>query len=138
MIPLFRHEIIVQEEAVDVNRHVNNVVYVQWMQDIAVHHYKALGCTPISEEMNATWVVRSHKVEYLLPVFLSEKIIIETWIADIANVRSTRKYRFLRAKDRKLVVRGETNWVYVDLATGRPKQIPDAVRERFSIVAEPS
>jgi len=123
--------ITIPESAIDENKHVNNVVYVQWMQDIAVEHYAAIGGVE-AQGPDATWVVREHKIEYLLPAFAGEEIEIKTWVEDIRRVRSLRKYEFLRKSDGKVLVRGETDWVFVDAKTGSPRAIPDNVTDVFA------
>lgn len=123
--------IIIPKSAIDENGHVNNVTYVQWMQDIAVEHYAAIGGVA-AQGPNATWVVREHKVEYLLPAFVSEEIEIKTWVEDIRRVRSLRKYEFVRKGDGKVLVKGETDWVFVDINTGRPLAIPQEVENIFA------
>ena len=62
--PTYSKTITVPKEVIDGNGHVNNVVYVQWMQDIAVEHYASIGGVT-AQGADATWVVREHKVEYL-------------------------------------------------------------------------
>lgn len=113
---------------VDRNGHVNNVVYIQWMQDAAIAHARASGCTKASQAAGATWVVRTHHVEYLSPAFAGDKITILTWPANFQRVRSLRKYKFVRAKDHALIARAETDWVFVNATTGRPQSIPPEVR----------
>ena len=123
--------ITIPESAIDENKHVNNVVYVQWIQDIAVEHYAAIGGVE-AQGPDATWVVREHKIEYLLPAFAGEEIEIKTWVEDIRRVRSLRKYEFVRKSDGKVLVRGETDWVFVDAKTGSPRAIPDNVTDVFA------
>jgi len=120
--------ITIPPAAIDENGHVNNVVYVQWMQDIAVEHYASAGGVTAQGE-NATWVVREHKVEYLQPAFAGQEIEIRTWVEDARRVRSLRKYEFVRKADGVVLVRGETDWVFVDARSGRPLPIPQAVIE---------
>jgi acyl-CoA thioester hydrolase len=122
----------IPSSAIDENGHVNNVAYVQWMQDIAVEHYSSIGGV-VAQGVDATWVVREHRIEYLLPAFAGEEIEIRTWVEDIRRVRSLRKYEFVRKLDEKLLVRGETDWVFVDLRTGRPLAIPEEVSRVFTI-----
>ena len=75
--PIFPYEFTVPDEAVDENGHVNNVMYLQWMQDAAVRHYEAMGGRQITLDIGATWVVRSHMIEYLPGCnFLSTSIFI--------------------------------------------------------------
>ena len=128
---IYSKTIIIPESAIDENGHVNNVVYVQWMQDIAVEHYAAIGGVE-AQGPDATWVVREHKIEYLLPAFAGEEIEIKTWVEDIRRVRSLRKYEFVRKSDGKVLVRGETDWVFVDAKTGSPRAIPDNVTDVFA------
>ncbi len=123
---------IIPQSAIDENGHVNNVVYVQWMQDIAVEHYSSIGGVT-AQGPDATWVVREHKIEYLLPAFAGEEIEIKTWVEDVRRVRSSRKYEFVRKSDGKVLVRGETDWVFVDVKTGRPLAIPEKVSKVFTI-----
>lgn len=121
--------------AIDENGHVNNVAYVQWMQDIAVEHYASIGGIE-AQGSDATWVIREHRIEYLLPAFAGEEIEIKTWVENVRRVRSLRKYEFVRKSDGKLLVRGETDWVFVDARTGAPRPIPEKVSKVFSLDQE--
>ncbi len=122
----------IPEEAIDENGHANNVAYVQWMQDIAVEHYASIGGIA-AQGKDATWVVREHRIEYLRPAYAGEQIEIRTWVESIRRVRSLRKYEFVRKSDGNVLVRGETNWVFVDVETGKPLPIPERVSDVFSI-----
>jgi acyl-CoA thioester hydrolase len=122
--------------AIDENGHVNNVAYVQWMQDIAVGHYESIGGTNPTQLVGATWVVREHRIEYLLPAFAGEEIEIRTWVENIRRVRSLRKYEFVRKTDSRVLVKGETDWVFVDVKTGAPRAIPEEVSKVFTITQE--
>jgi acyl-CoA thioester hydrolase len=136
MIRIFRHEFEVPESALDRNGHVNNVQYVQWMQDVAVMHADAAGCSAATDAAGATWVARSHWVEYLRPAFAGDRISVVTWVSSFRKVRSLRKYRFLRIDDGALLAEGETDWVFVDAATGKLRAIPDNVSGAFTPVPE--
>ena len=131
---IYRHEFTVSQESVDLNGHVNNVIYVQWMQDIAILHCDATGGTQATHAAGATWVARSHKIEYLKPAFAHEAVVAQTWVADFRRVRSLRHYRFLRKSDNTLLARGETDWVFVDAKSGRPRTIPEEVIRVFPLV----
>lgn len=129
---IYTKTFIIPENAIDENGHVNNVAYVQWMQDIAVEHYESIGGTRPTQLVGATWVVREHRIEYLLPAFAGEAIEIKTWVENIRRVRSLRKYEFIRKTDGKTLVKGETDWVFVDMQTGAPRAIPDEVSKVFA------
>ncbi len=128
---IYTKAIAIPQTAIDENGHVNNVTYVQWMQDIAVEHYASLGGME-AQGSAATWVVREHKIEYLLPAFVGEEIEIRTWVENIRRVRSLRKYEFVRKADGKTLVRGETDWVFMDVKTGNPRAVPEDVVKVFS------
>lgn len=136
MEAIYRHEIQVTPEIVDRNAHVNNVAYVQWLQDAAVAHARASGCTALTTKLGATWVVRTHHIEYLRPVFAGESITVLTWVANFRKVRSLRKYRLVRANDQAVVAEAETDWVLVDAATGRPRAIPQEVQQTIPVLSK--
>jgi acyl-CoA thioester hydrolase len=122
----------IPSSAIDENGHVNNVAYVQWMQDIAVEHYSSIGGIA-AQGPDATWVVREHRIEYLHPAFENEEIEARTWVENIRRVRSLRKYEFVRKADGRILVRGETDWVFVDIKSGMPRAIPGEVASVFAL-----
>jgi acyl-CoA thioester hydrolase len=136
MEPVYRFHFTVTPEAVDVNRHVNNVAYVQWMQDVAIQHANATGCSALTKAAGAIWVARSHHIDYLSPAFAGDAITIVTWIACVRKVRSKRRYKFIRDSDQAILACGETDWVFVDAQTGRPRSIPEEINDAFGVLAD--
>lgn len=134
MNSVYQFDIEVAAKDVDRNGHVNNVVYIQWMQDAAVAHARASGCTQASLAIGATWVVRTHHIEYFSPAFAGDKLTLLTWPSNFQRVRSLRKYKFVRPKDQIVIARAETDWVFVNAKTGRPQSIPDAVKNTLPVV----
>ncbi len=129
--------IVVPEAAIDVNRHVSNLAYLRWMQDVAIAHSTAQGW-PVERyvERREGWVVRSHFIEYLLPAFALESLALLTWVADLREQRSRRRYLFWRARDSQVIAKAETLWVYVDARTGRGRPIPPELRSAFDVVPD--
>lgn len=126
----------VPEEAIDANGHVNNVVYIQWMQDVAIRHSDTQGCTrTLYEHLGSSWLVRSHFIEYLRPAFAGEELEVQTWVCNLKRTRSLRRFRFLRVADGKELARAETDWVYVAAASGRPRKIDPEVASAFILVS---
>jgi acyl-CoA thioester hydrolase len=124
---VYSKTITIPESTIDENGHVNNVAYVQWMQEIAIEHYQYISGMNSMQPFGATWVVREHKIEYFLPAFAGEEIEIKTWVENIRRVRSLRQYEFVRKSNGKVLVKGETDWVFVDIKTGGPRAIPEEV-----------
>ncbi len=117
---------------VDALGHVNNIVYVRWVQDIAVAHSDAAGFDLATyQREGAVFVVRRHEVEYLRPAYDGEQLVLRTWIADWKGASSWRETRVLRVSDGQEVVRARTLWAYIDAVTGRPRRIPKAIVEAF-------
>jgi acyl-CoA thioester hydrolase len=77
-----------------------------------------------------------HRIEYLSPAFAGETVIVLTWVADFRKVRSLRRYRFIRAADQKVLAEGETDWVFIDASTGRPRVIPTEIANLFELVPD--
>jgi len=132
----YRLDLVVSPDVLDGNRHINNVAYVQWMQEIAIQHSAITGCSRLTKAAGATWVVRTHRIEYLSPGFGGDSLTILTWVAGFRKVRSLRRYKFIRAADQTLLAEGETDWVFVDSNTGRPRGIPEEIRSCFEVVSD--
>lgn len=134
---VFTHTFAVPGTAIDVNGHANNLEYLRWMQDVATAHSDAQGW-PLARyrETGATWVIRSHEIEYLRPAFAGEDITLLTWIGGFEAQSSPRHYLFLRGRDRKILARARTMWVFVNAATGRAADIPDSFRAAFETIAD--
>jgi acyl-CoA thioester hydrolase len=133
-LAIHRHAITISKAVIDANGHTNNVEYLRWMQDAAISHADATGCTAATKAAGASWVVRSHHIEYLQPTFPGDRIIVLTWVSTFRKASSLRKYLFIREPERAVIARGETNWVFVDAQTGRPKPIPTEVFLLFTLV----
>lgn len=134
MPQIYQYALTVPENAVDVNGHVNNIEYLRWMQDAAVLHSDIQGCTKATIAAGATWVVRTHHIEYLRPAFAGDNIAVLTWVSNFRRVKSLRKHRIIRIEDRAVLVDGETDWVFVDARTGRLRSIPPNVMTSFELL----
>lgn len=134
MTGVFEQELTVSKSSIDGNGHVNNLAYLRWLLDVAEAHAVSVGGEDIVESLGATWFVRAHRIEYLRPAFLDDALIIRTWVASVKRVRSTRKYQIMRGDE--MLVRAETDWVFVDAETGKPQVIPQDILDCFVIVAD--
>jgi acyl-CoA thioester hydrolase len=79
--------------------------------------------------MGSTWFVKSHHIEYKLPAFEGDKLLLKTWIDEVGKITSKREYEIY--KNEKLLAYGETEWIFVDINTHRPKRIPKEVIEKY-------
>jgi len=130
-ISRYTKEIVVPDEAIDANGHVNNLVYMQWFIEAAQAHAEAAGWgEKACEALGAMWVARRHTIEYLHPAYKGERLMLTTWIDTVDKIKSVRKYR-LEKEDGRSICEGETVWVFVDRQTLRPRRIPDAMAKHF-------
>ncbi len=134
---VFAQTITVPTSAIDVNGHANNLEYLRWMQEVATAHSDAAGWTLARyQEARSTWVIRSHAIEYLRPAYAGETLLLLTWIGGFEDQTSPRHCLFWRERDRKVLARALTLWVFIDADTGRAQPIPEAFRAAFPVVPE--
>ena len=104
--------VTVGTEHIDVMQHTNNVVYLQWLEAVAWDHSRQLGLDEADyTRLGYGMVARRHELNYLLPTFLGENILLGTWILYNDKLSTRRAYQFVRASDGQTVFRGRTHWV---------------------------
>ena len=129
----FEMDISVEPGDIDELNHVNNVVYLKWVQDIAVAHWNS-AATP-EEQETLFWVVTRHEIEYLRPAFPDDELIARTWVGESSRRRFDRHTEVRRVNDDRLLARIRTVWCPMDRSTGRPTDVSDEVRARWSVAA---
>lgn len=137
MSDIFDLKITVQAEHIDTLNHVNNVVYVSWMQDVATAHIEALGLG-LKEyiELKHAMVAVEHHVQYRKAAIEGEEIILRTWLNDINALYSFRQYVFYRPKDKAIIFTGNTQWACIEIATGRPKRMSPTFTQAYQPIAD--
>jgi acyl-CoA thioester hydrolase len=128
----FEQRLRVQAADLDERAHVNNVVYLRWVQDIATAHWGAIA--PADAQREVAWVARRHEVDYLNPAVLGDELVVRTWVGQARGLTFERHTEILRA-DGTALARARTLWVPVDVATGRPRRVSAEVRALFSTPA---
>lgn len=122
----FDHRIAVGPEHIDMNGHVNNAVWVGWLQDVAGAHWHA--CARPEDRDRYIWLVTRHEVDYRKPAHDGDTVIARTTIPNPPKgARCQRLIEFL-AEDGTLLVRALSDWAMLDAATKRPARItPDII-----------
>ena len=134
MTNVFEYLHTVVDAEIDEQGHANNVVYVAWMQDAAIAHSATLGWTPERYlRLGMGWVARRHTIEYLRPARSGDEIVVQTHVADMKKVTSTRLYRIIRRRDGELLAKAETHWAFVSYVTGKPTRIPAEIASAFPV-----
>jgi acyl-CoA thioester hydrolase len=133
-IPIFRRERRVASRDTDLLGHVNNLVWVRYVVELAAAHADALGVGfEATRQLGGIWIVRRHDVTYHGNVAGGATIRESTWISSLRGALSLRHARF-EADGGTLLVEAKTEWAYVDATTLRPRRVPAALRARFDPV----
>ncbi len=123
----FAHSFVVEKTDIDELCHVNNVAYLQWVQEIAVAHWNEAATDEQRDKF--IWVVVRHEIDYKKPAFAGEEITAETWVGEWTAVTCERFTEIKRGDD--LLVKGRTVWCMIDKQTARPVRIDVELRDRF-------
>lgn len=129
-----KFEVQVKPEDLDELNHVNNVVYMRWME-MAAREGSALAGWPTEryfKEGLGAWVVRKHWIEYLRDCKLDDTVEVYTWVQEFSASTSLRRYAM--KVNGKLCCVAATEWVYIDLKTRRASELPEQVASCFQIV----
>ena len=130
-------DLVVPATAIDANGHVNNVQYVQWMQDAAMAHSAQLGWPQERyASLGRTWIIRSHSIEYFHSAYAGETITVFTWVSMLQKIRSLRKFKFYRTADDTVLATAATLFIFCDLQTGKPVSIPQEAQAVYTRVRE--
>jgi acyl-CoA thioester hydrolase len=134
--------------------HVNNAVYLGYLEQAAIDHAATVGwpASRLQAEIGAVFVARRHEIAFLQPAFENDVLRIVTWAESMTGARAFRTYRIARVAhdplalpasdlvpgeaiaepDRaSLVVRATTEWAFADIERGRPVRIPVALVADF-------
>jgi len=120
----------VRPEDIDELGHVNNVIYLRWVQDAAVAHWFAAATA--EEQAEALWVVVRHEIDYKHPAHHGDRIVARTWVGTSTRRMFDRHTEIRRADGDVLLARAKTVWVPIDPSTGRPILVSESLRRRFS------
>lgn len=125
----FERQITAQEEDIDELGHVNNAVWVKWIQEMATAHWDAAAAPEHQEAY--FWVVVRHEIDYLRSAGPGETVTGRTWVGDAPKgARFDRLVEFV-GEDGKPRVKARTTWAIIDKAAGRPIRVPPEVIAPF-------
>jgi acyl-CoA thioester hydrolase len=118
-----------QPDDIDALGHVNNAVWVRWIQDMATSHWQAVAAP---EHIAAYyWVVTRHEIDYRGNIAAGESVTARTWIeSEPKGAQFDRRVDFVDAKG-KVIVRANTTWAMIDKASGRPARVRPEVSQPF-------
>ena len=125
---------------IDEQSHVNNTVYLRWVQDVATAHWCAIVSqfrtnhqSPLTDQLLALrWVVLRHEIDYKAPANLGDQIVLRTWVGKATRLTFERFTEIRRQTGDRLLSQARTLWCPINNQTGRPSRVSAEVRKHFS------
>ena len=122
----------VRHHECDACGNVRPEVYMRYAQEAAFDASSAAGYgMDRYEEIDRLWLARETEIDYLHPLRYGDRVQVKTWVVDFRRVRSLRAYEFHHEATGELVARASTDWVHLELSTGRPVKISPEMKAAF-------
>jgi acyl-CoA thioester hydrolase len=115
---------------IDEQNHVNNTVYLRWVQNVATAHWRAIARRQAQDTIG--WVVLRHEIDYKMPSTLGDEIVLRTWVGNATRITFERFTEIRRKSDGQLLSQARTLWCPLHAQTGRPMRVYEEVRAQFS------
>ena len=119
----YTYSLTVEPEHIDNLNHVNNVVYLQWVNDISEKHWNILAVNGLKEKY--FWVVLRHELDYHNEAFLNDELSLETWIGESKGVKSVRHVEIYKGDN--LLLKAASTWCLIDAKTLKPTRIKNDI-----------
>jgi len=126
----FEMTVSVLTDDIDEQNHVNNTVYLRWVQEVATTHWRAIANAEAQETIG--WVVLRHEIDYKTSATLGDQIVLRTWVGKATRLTFERFTEIRRNSDDQLLSKARTLWCPINTRTGRPARVPAEVRAQFS------
>ena len=126
---IFEQKLKVEKSHLDEQNHVNNVQYVQWVQDVAKAHWEARASENIQQKY--FWVVVRHEIDYKKQAFLGNQILLQTYVGETSHVKSIRHVIIKNAETGKVLVEAKTTWALMDQETLKLSKISEELKRVF-------
>jgi acyl-CoA thioester hydrolase len=115
---------------IDQQDHVNNTVYLRWVQEVATAHWRAVAGSDAQETIG--WVVLRHEIDYKAPATLGDEVVLRTWVGKATRLTFERFTEIRRNRDGQLLSEARTLWCPINTQTSRPIRVSADVRAQFS------
>ncbi len=132
MIEPFTTQLRVRHYEMDALGHVNNAVYQNYLEQVAIEHSEHLGLSlDVYRQLGGVFVMRRVEIEYLRPAIAGDILAVSTWLESMRGTRAVRRYEIRKQGEDHLLVIAQALWVWVEVATMRPRPIPPAILTPF-------
>lgn len=131
----FECTVAVQNADIDLMGHVNNIVYLGWVQEVATAHWRSLAGE--EDQKAVLWVVSRHEIDYKRPALLGDEVLLRTWVGSVKGVTFERHTEMHRTADEQLLAVARTLWIPLSAQTRRPQRLSAYLKTLFSSISNP-
>ena len=124
---MFPYAIAIHQADIDHMGHVNNSVYLKWVQDAVVDYWRTVA--PAEAVASHLWVALKHEISYLRPTFLQDNVVAEVIAEKVEGARAYFTTIVRRGQD--VLSEVKSTWCCLDPATQRPVRLAREVVSRF-------
>jgi acyl-CoA thioester hydrolase len=127
----FIMDITVAEADTDRLGHTNNQVYLKWFEDVSWQHVEPNGMPwALQEELGKAMAITRTEIDYIAASYVGEQLQLATWIiSSDGRLLSSRAFQIVRPSDNKVLARAQSHYACIDLKTGRPSRMPNAISD---------
>ncbi len=131
----FDTEIIVRPSDIDINRHVHQSVYLDYILFARYDQMRRCYKMPMEEffKLGYSWATKSTYIEFHKPVILGETVIVRTWVEEIKKKSVKVRFQILKKKTEEISAEGYAAYVLIDAISGKPEVIPKEIIKKYSI-----
>ncbi len=117
---------------IDFVGHVNNVIYIQWMENGRMRFLETIGLpvTEIAHNEDILPILTETTIRYKKPFLLKNKVIIEMWVSTLNNASAIMEFRFYN-ENHELCASGQQKGLFINQKTMRPARLSEKHREAF-------
>ena len=124
---MFRHPVAIQPDDIDHMGHVNNAVYLKWVQDAVIDYWRSVA--PADAVASHLWVALKHEITYLKPTFLQDVVVAEVIAEKVQGARA--RFRTVLRRGEDVLSEIHSSWCCLDAVTQRPARLAREVIGRF-------
>jgi YbgC/YbaW family acyl-CoA thioester hydrolase len=135
MYSRFETELQVRPDDIDMNQHVHNSRYFDYVLAARYDQMERCYKMPMEEfvRLGYGWVVKIAHIEYKRPLGLGDRFVVRTWIETVMKDGVKVHFEIFKKENKKICCDGYFHYTMVDLKTGRAETIPAWIVERYSI-----
>lgn len=134
----FTVDVTVEAGDLDHYGHVNNAVYLRWLERCAWAHSASVGLPPelCAGALRRGMAVRRSEVDYLRAAYAGDRLTVATWVARADRLRALRRFQVVRLADSETLVRADLAYVCINLETGGPARMPPVFAQNYRVLPE--